>query len=333
MEGQEKSSKRKKLKLIISAGGTAGHLFPAVDFATLVSQRRDIVFIGHGLNSSPYFKKELFPFHEITAAPLGWLFIPKLLKGVFESIKILRKEKPDEIIGFGSYHTFPLLIASLLLRKKLFLFEANRTLGKVNAFFKPFSTLLSQFPIQGVEPVLTPLLPWKKKASWGKKEARDHYQLDPDRRTVLVFGGSQGAKFLNEEIPPILNELDVQVLHFGLDSSPYKVPSCVKKFEHSMEIAFAAADLVIARSGAGTISELLLYKIPSILIPYPFAYGHQEDNALYLSSIGGAKVIKQADFSKEVFLKTFQNLDLKEMSLALSRADQQNRKSFEELFP
>src|SRR5690606_4744117 len=136
-------------------------------------------------------------------------------RSVWQALRLLRSYHPDLVIGFGSFHSFPVLVAAALLRKKILLFEANCQIGKVNRLFAPFASYVAaQFPLPGkVE--LVPLLPWKKPPPSGDKAAaRIKFGLDPSRTTCLVFGGSQGAAFLNRTAPLAL-PLSIQTIHLA----------------------------------------------------------------------------------------------------------------------
>src|SRR5690606_13931137 len=144
-----------------------GHLFPAQQLAYYYP---DVLFAGHHLSKSPFFREE-FPFQEIKASPpKKWSFLFSTIIGLFQSLKLFSKNKIDVVVGFGSFHTFPVLLAAAILRKKMVLFEANCVLGKVNRLFAPFADKIAvQFPIPTKKTVLVPLLPWKKQ----KKPSRD----------------------------------------------------------------------------------------------------------------------------------------------------------------
>jgi UDP-N-acetylglucosamine--N-acetylmuramyl-(pentapeptide) pyrophosphoryl-undecaprenol N-acetylglucosamine transferase len=185
-------------------------------------------------------------------------------------------------------------MAAAILRKKIVLFEANGSLGKVNRFFVPFAEKLAlQFPIPHKKGVYVPLLPWTVKPSSGKK-----YLSDPKRVTILVFGGSQGAAFINKtfcEAAKLLT-FPFQVIHLTGKEDPelaYSVPAVIKAFEEDMQAAYAVADIAVCRCGAGTTAELIRHKIPAVLIPYPYAHDHQKKNGEFMKN--GARILLQQD--------------------------------------
>lgn len=298
---------KRKLKVLIAAGGTGGHLFPAQQLTELLKEDCELIFAGYKLSQSHFFEKEKIPFREIPSSPIKkpLSFFISSLKGLWKSVSLIWKWKPDVVVGFGSYHSFPVLLAAALLRKKLVLFEANCILGKVNRLFLPAAeTIALQFPAIVKKGVFVPMLPWKKKGWSGtKEEARREYGLDPSRKTILVFGGSQGASFLNEKMPEVVQGLDVQVLHLTGKGgkAEYSCSAVVKEFETEMGKAYAAADLVVCRSGAGSCAELIQFQKPSLLIPYPYAAeDHQRINGHFLTgAIGGGRMVIQKDATVE----------------------------------
>ena len=296
-------------KILIAAGGSGGHLLPAQQLALMMKEESEILFAGLYLSKSPFFQREGFPFQEISAAPLSNLFrfCFRTFLGICQSIRLILSYRPDLVVGFGSYHSFPVLAAAVLLRKKILLYEANCQMGKVNRFFFPFSKVLAhQFPmVQKSDKFRSvPYFPWigtQSKHTSG--EARRFYGLDFSRPVCLVFGGSQGASFLNESAPLVLSEC--QVIHLtGKEESVdlvrerYRqkgIKAYVLGFEREMGRAYAAADFALCRSGAGTTAELLSHQIPAVMVPYPHAADdHQSANArLFCETAKGGIWISQ----------------------------------------
>jgi len=131
-------------KIIISCGGTGGHLFPAQVLAEDLSEYQ-VSFLGHGLEDSPYFERNDHQYREIPSARINRKkFFRSLLtiaKGIWKSYRILKKESPDVVVGFGSYHGFPSVIAAKLCRIPIILFESNATPGQVNRLTSRFASL------------------------------------------------------------------------------------------------------------------------------------------------------------------------------------------------
>ncbi|HSX11609.1 MAG TPA: glycosyltransferase, partial [Chlamydiales bacterium] len=213
------------LKVLIATGGSGGHLFPAQQLTQLLSDC-DVVFAGHKLATNPFFDRKI-PFHEIaSSSKKKGLFA--ILKGVCQSLKLIWQIGPDVVVGFGSFHSFPVLLAAVLLRKKIVLFEANCSLGKVNRFFTRFATQIAfQFPIAEKKAAYVPLLPWvgKQMTPVSRTAARKSYCLQDEVFTILVFGGSQGAAFINQAFCAAAKRLHergeaLQVIHLTGKEDP-----------------------------------------------------------------------------------------------------------------
>lgn len=318
-----------KKKVLIAVGGTGGHVFPALTLARQLKARDkslEILFIGGGLSRNRYFEKESFPYEDVSCGTLSLrkplktcLNVFRILKGIWQSHSTIREYKPDVVVGFGSYHTFPALIAAKLTGSPLVLHEANRIPGKVNRLLSPYAAITGVHfsdtakKLKGkVEEMPIPLREGYRKGTASKSQARSHYGLDPNRMTLLIFGGSQGAQALNRLISEAVQTLPhdkFQLLQFTGDAQTAKqlsdmyakkgILACVKEFENRMDLAWQAADCVIARSGAGTLAEQLEFEVPGILIPYPHAAdNHQESNADFMVDVvGGAIKRRERDLT------------------------------------
>lgn len=290
-------------KVLIASGGTGGHLFPALQLASKLDQE-EVLFAGHGLKNSPFFDSSK-AFEEIPSGKNLKQFWT-ILKGVKRSLQLMKRFSPDVVVGFGSFHSFPVLLAAVIRRKKIVLFEPNCTFGKVNALLAPFSHKIAfQFPNQHKRAVFVPLLPWNRKKPCAK------YEKDPDKFTILVFGGSQGAEFLNQIFPKVANLLSfpLEVIHLTGKKKGgvhYSGPSVVMEFEEDMESVYKIADLVVCRAGANTLAELIRYQKPAILIPYPYAHEHQKKNGEFLGK--AATVIQQKDVSVERLVSEIEHI-------------------------
>ena len=316
-------------KVIIAAGGTGGHTYPAAALGhDLQELNVEILFLGQNLPS---------PFQEISSGVLSGkkpiqsmkgLF--RILRGIIQSFQAMRKFQPDLVVGFGSVYTFPILIAALIKRVPLVLHEQNCIPGRVNRLMASFAKFTAiTFPnsssyLSGkTEQVAMPLRKGYQPGSISPSEARKYYGLNPDQSTLLVFGGSQGATAINHLMSQsitLLKNKGIQVLHFvgQNDSSDefqerYRregVHACVKTFEDRMDLAWQASDLMISRAGAGTIAEQMAFEVPGILIPYPYAMdNHQEKNADFMQNVikGGVKSM-QTDLNSELLAEQISQL-------------------------
>jgi len=313
-----------KRPFIFATGGTGGHIFPALAIAEEMCS--SVIFAGHGIEENEYLKQGI---HEVvsvlSAPPNSFWNIIKIMQGVMKAISLLRKTSPLAVIGFGSYHTFPLLVAAKLLRIPIILFEPNSTFGKVNKLFSKYAQLvLSQFPI--IPSACQISMPIKRFEKLNKEEAKKHYHFDPERKVVLVMGGSQGAKIFEQLVFP----QSVQVLHLGGKHSDCDglrrkyslqgIDAIVMEFEDEMRFAWSAADYVVCRSGAMTIAEHLAYQVPALFIPFPHASdNHQFHNAEYIvTKMKSGVVLKQDQLSQfETAFQKLISIDMDQTSVSL----------------
>ena len=304
-------------RILIAAGGTGGHLYPAQALADeLLIREPDaaILFVGGSLSTSPYFDRSRFSFKEIPCAACLGASPFRLLKGVWvmskgvrRSLELIKQFQPDIVVGFGSYYSVPPLVAARLSGVKLMLHESDSLPGKANRWLAPFAHKIGAvFPEavarlgkQAVE-IKMPLRPGYHLGALSKSDARAYFGLESRRTTLLLFGGSQGARRLNELIEESFPE-DLQVIHIAGKNADLEqisacyaakgIKNCVKAFESAMHIAWSASDFFIGRAGAATIAEAIEFEIPGILIPYPHATGgHQEKNADFFCSHIGAGI-------------------------------------------
>lgn len=324
-----------KKRVIIAAGGTGGHLLPAQEIAKKLQEKDiEVLFVGSGLKENAYFDRKSFKFYEILAKTpfqkgltrcLGALYA--LFKSVVQSCFFLKSFKPDLIIGFGSFHAFPILCAAKLQKRPFMLFESNTVAGKVTRFFSLFAThtaihlpLAKKIKGNLIE-VGWPLR--AKELSLSQAKAREQLQLAPHRFTLLIFGGSQGASTINHLVLNLCEHLfaqkmPFQIIHLSGRSTSieaeqfckrHNIPAYIKAFEKNMSQVFCAADLALCRSGAATIAEIIYYQVPAILVPYPYATEqHQRENALFLERLSAAYVVEEGiDMQRVIleFLDTF----------------------------
>jgi len=274
------------------------------------------------------------PYREIPAAGvhgIAWYQLPKnifkLLQGFFESRKILSEFHPEGIFFTGGFVAIPMAFAAQKVPKIVFVPDIEPGLAlKVLARLadtiavtveESKKYLPSGKPIRVTGyPVRTDLF------EWSKGKALDWLGLDPNMPVVLVFGGSRGAHSINMAVLNILGDLleNAQVIHISgkldweqvqnaYEALPANLRSYYHPFEylHEMGAALAAADMVISRAGASTLGEYPLFGIPAVLVPYPYAWRYQIQNAEYLENHNAAIVIQNEDINK-VLLPTIQTL-------------------------
>ena len=325
--------------VVIAGGGTGGHVYPGVAIAEEVLRRNPaarIAFIGsqRGLENKIIpplgYALEIITVSRLKGGGL-WSKVKGLFRlpvGIFQSWRILRRVRPDVVIGVGGYASGPALLAAWMTWRKFAIQEQNATPGLTNRWlgkiakrvFLGFAAAASHFnakktrftgnPIRAA--IATQLGATLGASSHEARPARRPISADAPLR-VLVFGGSQGATFLNERVPALLarlaasgvalaithqtgkNEVDATTARYAaLGLAAQVVP-----FIDTMATAYAAADLAICRSGALTIAELTAVGLPSILVPFPFAAdNHQEANARVLESAGAGIVATQSAYDE-----------------------------------
>ncbi len=264
-----------------------------------------------------------------------------IFRGVRQSRKILREFKPDLVVGFGSFYTLPMLIAATLAKIPLILHEQNAIVGKVNRFFSRFATLTAiTFPESATSirgKVVEALYPLRKKNEainpW------DYFQLDPNKRTLLVFGGSQGARALNDLFLESIEKIQApfQVLHFAGKADCFEkaqtfyhslnVPHTLKEFDPKIDLALQIADLAITRAGAGTIAELIDSETPAILIPFPYAAeNHQVDNSNhFVDQVGGGVIHLEKELTGQKLANTINTLIQGDLNIQKERIKKYKR--------
>ena len=313
------------MNVLIAGGGTAGHVFPALAVAGRLRELGHVVrFVG--TRSGPEARlvpAAGFDFEEIESSPLVRKMSPRALAAPVVAARSVRRCRPlveasDVVLGMGGYVSVPAALAALRGRRALVLHEQNAVPGLANRVLaRParlvtlsFAEAARAFPrrtrtfVTG-NPVREEIRSVPAERDRLAKEAAGELELDPARRTIVVFGGSQGALHLNRSVVDAVARLrsdDLQVLLLsgrahadsvrrGLGESP-SIPVRVVPFLDRMELAYAIADLVVARAGATTVAELAVCGLPSLLVPYPYATGrHQEANARALRRAGAAAML------------------------------------------
>jgi UDP-N-acetylglucosamine--N-acetylmuramyl-(pentapeptide) pyrophosphoryl-undecaprenol N-acetylglucosamine transferase len=311
------------VKILLAAGGTAGHIEPALTLAdTLTAQdpTTEVVFVGRSVG----LEARLVPergrrLRTLPAVPMPrkpskdlLLVAPRIAGSVRQMRRILAEEQPDVVVGFGGYVAAPAYLAARSAGVPIVIHEANARAGmanKLGARFTPWVAEAVAGSIPGAThmgmPMRTSIVTLDRSAQ--RAAARAHFGLDPDRTTLLVFGGSLGAKRLNEVVTGAASDLraaGVQVLHAVGESATGVVPLgddaiayVTLPYIDRMDLAYAAADLAITRAGAMTCAELAAVGLPAVYVPLPIGNGEQRLNAQPVVSAGGGLLIEDADFT------------------------------------
>lgn len=324
------------MKILIACGGTGGHLFPGIAVAeTLIAQGHEplLLISQKKIDSQASAKYPHLTFKVVPAIAKPATFSPKMLpflwalwKSIRTSEKIIREFGADAVLGMGGFTSLPPVYAGHKLGKKTFVHDSNARPGRANILTSRFCTKV----FIGLQPAAaffkkptlltgTPARPEILNLPT-RSQASANFGLDPERKTLLVTGGSQGALGLNRLIAqaaPLLPS-DIQILHIaGPNDFPRLQSENPKRrpgyqligFCDQMPSAYAAADLVVTRSGASTLTEISLAGLPSILVPYPYAVDdHQTANARVFSDAGAAELIQQKDLTAESLAKLITGL-------------------------
>jgi UDP-N-acetylglucosamine--N-acetylmuramyl-(pentapeptide) pyrophosphoryl-undecaprenol N-acetylglucosamine transferase len=318
-----------KRPILLAAGGTGGHLFPAEALATALMSRGCIVHLATDERATRYGKT--FPAavtHEIPSAtpsgrsPGALLGVAgKLGHGLFRSWSMLGSVKPAAVVGFGGYPTVPPVLAAALRGIPTIVHEQNGVLGRANRMLAPFVKVIATgFPtVKGVKPQQQAKLrltgnPVRPAVLEAASKPFEPLSAEGVLRLV-VFGGSQGARVMSDIVPLAIETLPVelrsrisivqQAREEDLDRvhavyARLSVPAEVSTFFADMPSRIAAGHLVVARSGASTVAELAVIGRPAILVPLPHSLdGDQAANAITLENTGAAVVIPQSQFTPD----------------------------------
>lgn len=306
--------------LMVMAGGTGGHVYPAMAVADyLKAEGWNIVWLcteggmENRLIADKGYQKAMITMRGVRGKGLlGWLLLPvKLSLALMQSYKAIAKHKPNLVLGMGGFAAFPGGLMARLLGKPLVIHEQNSVAGLTNKTLAHFaSRVLAAFPAAfGDKAILVgnPVRDDIRQIS--PPETRLATRIGPLR--LLVVGGSLGAQALNEVLPKALAEIALenrpQVVHQAGEKHIAKLQAAyqtnhvvaeAKAFINDMAAMYRWADIVICRAGALTVAELSVAGVASVLVPFPYAVDdHQTTNAYYLSEAGAAILIPQGEFT------------------------------------
>lgn len=313
----------KSLKIMIACGGTGGHLFPGIAVAeAFVARGHEVLLVisEKQVDREASAKYAHLRFETVPAVAKPPTFSPRMIGFLWRLSRATARCKrlalefgADAVLGMGGFTSLPPVYAGHKLGLKTFVHDSNARPGRANlltsrfchAVFLGMAPAAAYFP--GRETLLTgtPVRP-EIRTLPSRQEAAAHFGLAPDRPTVVVTGGSQGARRLNELAAEAARNLapDVQVLHIagGLDFERVKEISQgrsgtrVLGFCDRMASAYAVADLIIARAGASSLTEVAMAGLPAILVPYPYAADdHQTRNAEVFAAAGAAELVQERE--------------------------------------
>ena len=352
-------------KILISGGGTGGHIFPALSIADAIKERyplAEILFVG----AEDRMEMEQVPAagYPIIGLPVAGFDRKNILKNInvlarlFKSIRqareIIKDFQPNIVIGVGGYASGPTLRAATLLGIPTLLQEQNSYAGITNKWLAKkaakicvaYEDMERFFPKKKIVLTGNPVRNNLECTEEKRKEALEYFQCAPGKKTILVLGGSLGAKSINRSLISALPAIEESDIQFIWQSGKYyyyeskvkmqhypQAPVCLKPFISRMDLAYSAADLIISRAGAGSISEFCMLGKPVILVPSPnVAEDHQTKNAEALLKKNAAVFVPDQDAGKELFSQALEIIHddrrLKELSeniLKLGLPDAANR--------
>ena len=321
------------MKIMMTGGGTGGHIYPAIAIADELKSRSEdveILFVGAEIG----MEKDLVPecgyeIELINADGFGrnlranMVAARRVLKGRREAKELLREFQPDAVIGTGGYASAPVVSCAERMGIPAYIHEQNAIPGKTNRFlarnarkvFLGFSRAGEFF--KGPEKHVLTGNPVRKEFDPDRREeARASMGIDDDCFVLLAFGGSQGAGRLNREMVHVIENHRDDKVNIFLGTGGYYYDAVLSELEdkgiepgenlhimkyiHDMADLLAASDLVISRSGALTVAEVTACGVPAIFVPFPQATeNHQYYNALSVASAGGALIIEEKDLDRE----------------------------------
>jgi UDP-N-acetylglucosamine--N-acetylmuramyl-(pentapeptide) pyrophosphoryl-undecaprenol N-acetylglucosamine transferase len=329
--------------LLVMAGGTGGHIFPGLAVAEKLKSKGWNI---HWLGTADRMEADIVPAHgfEISFISisglrnkniLAWLKLPfKLINSLLQALSVMRKTKPDAVLGMGGYASAPGGLAAWLMNKPLVIHEQNAAAGLTNRLLARIATkVCCAFPDAFKSTITAQVVGNPLRASIGEHSTQNNNdkQVTKASNNILVIGGSLGAQILNQTVPKsfakLLNATEGNnTLPFNIwhQTGKGKQQGVIKDYNQQQLVdeqvrvsefiddianAYHWADVVICRAGALTVSELAMAAKPAIFIPLPHAVDdHQTKNAQYLVSRGGAVLIKQSDLTSDVLAKQLSEL-------------------------
>lgn len=317
-------------RVIVIAGKSCGHIYPALSFIGALKEKyndAEILLIlpkENAIKNKQEFNCQVKYISLSSLMPgfnLGNIkCFSELIKASFQAIFIISDFNPNAVVGFGSLISVPFVMSSWLFRVKTFIHEQNVVCGRANRFLAKFCDKIAisfvdskkHLSVNKTKIVLTGNPMRRELTIIEKNKALSFFGLGQDKFTILVMGGSQGAHSINIEFLKCMISLkgkfNLQVIHlcgnidYDVLTEGYKdlgINFKVFTFLEQMHYAYSVSDLIVSRSGAISVSEITYFKIPVIFVPYPYAYGHQLNNALGLKEKGCAVIINQKEFNAE----------------------------------
>lgn len=319
------------MRVLLAGGGSAGHTSPLL--ATADALRRldptvEVTALGtpRGLEGR-VVPEAGYPLEMIPPVPLprrpsaDLVRVPARLRGAVKgALGVVDRIRPDVVVGFGGYVSVPAYLAARRRHLPIVVHEGNALPGIANKLGARFTThVATSFPETPLRHARYVGLPIRRMISTLdrpalREEARRTFGLDADLPTVLVFGGSQGARRLNQSVSAAADAFDaagVQVLHVvgangeaSVERAPGRPAYVVVPYVDRMDLAYAAADLVVCRAGANTVTEVASVGLPAVFVPLPIGNGEQDLNARPVVDAGGGLLVQDGALTPEWVSRT-----------------------------
>ncbi|MGH2404706.1 MAG: undecaprenyldiphospho-muramoylpentapeptide beta-N-acetylglucosaminyltransferase [bacterium] len=331
------------MKVVLSGGGTGGHLYPALAIAEALRRRRpevEILFVGGDRIESRIVPQEGWAFQSIAARALprrpglsALLALGVTVAGIAQAVRILWRRRPDVVVATGGYVCLPVGCAAAILRMPLLIQEQNLRPGLAARILARWARCASlphpdAAPYLGTRRSEVTGVPVRRQALEGDRaRGMARWNLAADRLTLLVIGGSQGARSINRAVSRLgdllMYDARLQILHHTGTEHLHEVLEAIGHREHvgppavrhiavpfldPIGDAYACADLVLCRAGASTLAEITAWGLPAVVVPYPYAGGHQEENAAVLVRAGAAVQLDDGDLDGTALVQIVSSL-------------------------
>jgi len=324
------------LRVLIAGGGTGGHFFPALAVGKeLLKRGHEIYYVGarRGIEGYHGFPAKSSLFLPITSVRGKNLIstvsnFPSFLSSISRTISFVRKSQPDLAVIFGGYSSLTAAVAATLLKIPLFIQEQNAIPGKTNRYFSkravkaflgfPTAAQYLSCPSEWTgNPLREEIRPPTEE---DKLRARRELSLDPERKVLLILGGSQGALWINQMVERVIPQLPkcLQIIHItGINKEgnlrdiyrSHRINAIVIPFHPRPWELYFAADAAISRAGALAVYELTTCRLPTLFIPYPYAADdHQYANAKFVADRGAALLYRENELTEEKLLSALKTL-------------------------
>ena len=352
------ASGAKTAKVLAVTGSSGGHIFPAISLLDSLKENEpsaEVLLVLPGRSIKDLIGSLGYPAADVSIVPLRLSLGPgniaaalRFLKGSFEELAVLLRFRPDLVVGFGSLSSVPMVLFARIWGIKTMVHEQNVMPGMANrllAFFADrvalsFADTADYLKCPRHKMIVTGNPLRRQMAPLDKAEARDYFGLSRDKFTILVSGGSQSSSNVNEGFLKAVRQLrersSFQLIHLAGRNDCRRlreeyekngIEARVFSFLDSMQYAYSASDVAVSRSGATTIAELIFFRIPAILVPYPHARKHQYANAEVLRRSGCAVIVEDEEFGKSGAARILEGLLQNKEELSRMRSNYQGLES------